>query len=100
MSGVKRFDMHYEYAGGGGQGCSCDIEESMDGYYVEYSAYMSLLSEYAEFKQNKEVSDMNTRINADGFSVRDVAKYMADGYTLRLTDKGWVMFKLSVVPKT
>ena len=40
---------------------------------------------------------MSKRINADGFSVRDVARYMALGYTLKLTRAGWVMFKLEVV---
>lgn len=37
------------------------------------------------------------RINADGFNVRDVARYIKLGYTLRLTSRGWVMFKLEVV---
>lgn len=37
------------------------------------------------------------RVNADGFTVRDVAGYIQRGYTLRLTSRGWVMFKLEVV---
>lgn len=39
MSAVKRFSMS-------------DVEEdNKEGNYVEYSSYMSLLREYAEFKQ-------------------------------------------------
>jgi len=37
------------------------------------------------------------RINADGFTVRDVAEYIQRGYTLRLTSRGWVMFKLTLI---
>ena len=40
---------------------------------------------------------MKNRINADGFTVQDVARYMALGYTLRLGRGGWFLIKLEVV---
>ncbi len=43
---------------------------------------------------------MSERINADNFTMRDVAKYLDKGYTLRLTEQGWVMFKLEVIGGT
>lgn len=51
MSGVPRFRMNYDYMGNGEDSCCCDVEEDKNGQYVEYSSYMSLLREYAEFKQ-------------------------------------------------
>lgn len=40
---------------------------------------------------------MNDRINADGFTVRDVARYIKQGYTLKLTSRGWVLLKLTLL---
>lgn len=51
MSGVKRFNMKYDYAGDGVDNCRCDVGEDKNGYYIEYSSYMSLLCEYSKFKQ-------------------------------------------------
>ena len=40
---------------------------------------------------------MGDRINADDMNVRQVAEYTRQGYTLRLTDSGWVLLKLVLV---
>lgn len=37
------------------------------------------------------------RINADGFNVREVAQYIAKGYTLKLTSRGWVLLKFTLL---
>ena len=40
---------------------------------------------------------MGDRISAEGFTVRDVANYIALGYMLKLTANGWIMLKLEVI---
>lgn len=45
---IKRYTMAYDYNITGEGGCTCDIEEDKDGYYVTYDDYMSLLREYEE----------------------------------------------------
>jgi hypothetical protein len=37
------------------------------------------------------------RINADGFTVREIAKYIRKGYKLKLTSSGWIMLKLTLI---
>lgn len=52
MSGVKRYELDIETVSG--CPCICDITEDSNGRFVTYQAYMTLLLEYAEYKQEME----------------------------------------------
>jgi len=54
MRGIQRYDLDPAYDHHADCRCLPTIEPDSDGEYVKYSDYMTLLREYAEYKQEVE----------------------------------------------